>query len=229
MKKHGIRYRDWLDRPQRPDPAPPTEPAAAPVAGPVAEQVTEPVATPLAEPVAEPVTEPVAESVVASVTEPVSTPPARAAEAEAPAAEPVEYLLFRVARELFALPLDAVEEALDVADVQPMPEMTATMLGVMTVRGATVPLYAPAGPLGLAGDRHRAALIFGTARGRVALAVDDVDDVLVISPDEIRRSPLDFGDRVLVGVARRAQELVGILDAGALVAACRAEPALENA
>jgi purine-binding chemotaxis protein CheW len=158
---------------------------------------------------------------------PMSAPesPSGGEPAEAP---PVEHLVFRVGRELFALPLDTVEEVLDVDRVQRIPEMGPTMLGVMALRGAMVPLYSPGVPLGVAAEGTRAALIFVTARGRVALAVDDVDDVLVISADDVRRPPLDFGDGVLVGVARRGTDLIGVLSADALVTACRAEPVLET-
>ncbi|MDE3129414.1 MAG: hypothetical protein KGL38_15500, partial [Gemmatimonadota bacterium] len=75
----------------------------------------------------------------------------------------------------------------------------------------------------------RAALVFTTERGRIALAVDDVDDVLPLPPEARGRAPLDFGDALLVGVARRGADLIGVLDPAALIAACRADRALETA
>ncbi len=140
-----------------------------------------------------------------------------------------EYLVFRAGHELFALPLDTVDEAIDVDAVQPIPQMDGAMLGVLSLRGALVPLYAAASALGVADDSRAAALVFVTARGRVALAVDDVEDVMSIATEELQRSPMDFGDGVLIGVARRGADLIGVLDAAALVAACRPEAAMETA
>ncbi len=139
------------------------------------------------------------------------------------------YLVFRIGPELFALPLDQVEEAIDVEQIQRIPEMSATMVGVLTLRGASVPVYAPSAALGVAVETHAAALIFVTLRGRIALLVDDVDDVLDLAPDEIHRPPVEFADTVLAGVARHGSELIGVLDAASLIAACRAEPAMETA
>ena len=70
--------------------------------------------------------------------------------------------------------------------------------------------------------------MFTLPRGRIALAVDDVDDVLSLRPSQLRRPQfVDTSDGVLVGVVRRGADLVGMLDATALVIACHAEPVLE--
>ncbi|HUX33308.1 MAG TPA: chemotaxis protein CheW [Gemmatimonadaceae bacterium] len=188
------------------------------------EPTTEPAIAAALDPALEPAIEPAFDAAI----EPEFEPAVAFAPAPAPPAER-EHLVFRVGRELFALPLDAVDEAIDIESVQHLPEMSAAMLGVLSLRGSLVPLYAPAATLGVAAARGTAALVFVTPRGRVALAVDDVDDVMDIAPDALQRAPMDFGDGVLVGVARRGADLIGVLDAGALMAACRAEPVLETA
>jgi chemotaxis signal transduction protein len=117
-----------------------------------------------------------------------------------------------------------------VESVQRLPEMSETMLGVIAYRSGLVPLYGPSRPLGAALDAApRAALILALPEGRSALAVDDVDDVLTLGRDALRRSPVELGDGVLVGIARRGADLIGVLDADALVAAFRREPVLEIA
>ncbi|HEU4989062.1 MAG TPA: chemotaxis protein CheW [Gemmatimonadaceae bacterium] len=229
MKKPRISYREWLHR-DAPLPDAPGAPADAlpPPADSAADIAPAPDAAPPAG--LAPAAERAPEEIPAPAAAPESQLPARPkAEPEAPATAPAEYLVFRVGRERFAVPLDTVDEAIDLDEVQRIPEMRGAMLGVLTRRGASVPVYAPAGPLGVAADTHRAALIFQRPRGALALAVDDVDDVVELTPEAIRRAPLDFGDGVLVGVARRGPDFVGVLDAGALIAACRAEPVLETA
>ncbi|MDE3215585.1 MAG: chemotaxis protein CheW, partial [Gemmatimonadota bacterium] len=177
------------------------------------------------EPAAGPAPEPVGDS----ADEPAPAPVAGGAGGAGAGVAESAHLVFRVGRELFAIPLDAIEEAVDVDRVQRVPEMSAAMLGVLSLRGELVPLYASAGVLGAAADASRAALVFTTERGRIALAVDDVDDVLPLPPEARGRAPLDFGDALLVGVARRGADLIGVLDPAALIAACRADRALETA
>ncbi len=252
MKKPRISYREWLHR--KPTPTVPADAVAA-EREPAAHAPAAP--APAVEP-PRAATAPAAESspAVPGDTAPAlaeSAPPAAVGEAPEPAELPapappsgtttrapiveeagpgvevVEHLVFRMGRELFAVPLGLVEEAIDIDRIQRIPEMSPTMLGVLTLRGSTVPVYAPSIALGTSGHENRAALIFVRARGTVALAVDDVDDVLVIAAGDVQRAPLDFGDGVLLGVVRRGTDLIGVLDADALIAACRAEPVLETA
>ncbi len=251
MKKPSkIRYRELLDRPPTPArgsdalpaaPAPEaSEPAPAPAPSPVpivaAEVRRVPAAPDTATPAPEPPEPPEPAGDRASMALDGDAPADDRATPTAPAPTPTpttaldaEYLVFRVGQELFALPLDAVDEAIDIDHVQPIPETSATMLGVLSLRGALVPVYAPSAALGVAAETRAAALVFATPRGLVALAVDDVDDVMPIPLAALQRAPVDFGDGVLVGVARRDGDLIGVLDATALLAACRAEPVLETA
>ena len=47
-----------------------------------------------------------------------------------------QLLVFRIARELFAVELITTEEALDMPTLHRLPEMPPSMLGVFTLRGA---------------------------------------------------------------------------------------------
>ena len=235
MKTPRISYREWLHR--KPTPTVPAdavaaerEPAARAPAAPVVEPPTAP-APPAAEssPPAVVGAAPEAAELAGPVPRSATATRAPIVEEAGPGVEVVEHLVFRMGRELFAVPLGLVEEAIDIDRIQRIPEMSPTMLGVLTLRGSTVPVYAPSIALGTPGHDARAALIFVRARGTVALAVGDVDDVLEIAAAEVQRAPLDFGDGVLLGVVRRGTDLIGVLDANALIAACRAEPVLETA
>jgi chemotaxis signal transduction protein len=107
------------------------------------------------------------------------------------------------------------------------------MLGVISLRGRMLPAYSPARPLGVALARaDAAALVVRAGERRVALAVDDVDDVLTLDLSELRPAPTLAGeerDAVLLGVAARGSDLVAVLDADALVTACLSDQALEIA
>jgi chemotaxis signal transduction protein len=169
------------------------------------------------------------------MTAPTATPPtdagpiaqlrerARAREGRA------ELLLFRVGSERFATALAASEEALELSEhpVHPVPGRSPARLGVVAIRGALLPIYTPRGALGLEPTAMvpEMGLVFGVAGGRVALAVDDVEDVFVTDLAELRDAPgaARGATGVVLGVVRHGGALVGIVDAEALLAACRAE------
>jgi purine-binding chemotaxis protein CheW len=141
-----------------------------------------------------------------------------------------ELLMFRIGGERFAVELMCVEEAIDLPDVHHVPEMPPAMLGVITVRGSLTPVFTPDAALGVPAQGKGAALIFRADRGRFALAIDDVDDVLTLDLALLRDAPgSDVADAVVLGVARNEGLIVALVDAEALVLACQAIPVLELA
>jgi len=221
--------------------AAPAPAAAAPVA-PVAEQRRAPVdlARALASARAAEAAPVVAPSVAARPAPATARPaaPARPATAAPRAlrdrvrarAGSAEVLLFRVAEERFAIDLAAVEEAIDIPPVHHVPEMPPAMLGVITVRGVLTSVYSPASALGLTLHDGTSALIFRRGRARVAVVVDEVDDVTTLDLSQLRDAPaLDAGDGVVLGVVRQGDVLLALVDADALIAACQAASLLETA
>jgi purine-binding chemotaxis protein CheW len=136
---------------------------------------------------------------------------------------PAEKLVFRVGRELFAVPIADVEEAVDLEGVQPVAGARGSLLGVFPYRGALVPLYSVANALNVGAEGPGTALLVRRGAGDwLALAVDDVLDALVVDPSQLR--PLADGggsDRVVTGVTRVGAELIAVVDLHALVAASR--------
>lgn len=142
----------------------------------------------------------------------------------------VEMLVFRVGRERFGIELAAVEEAIDIPPVHHVPEMPPSMLGVITVRGTLTSVYSPTIALGLPIEDGTSALIFRRGCARLAVVVDEVDDVSTLDLATLRDAPsLDAGDGLLLGVVRRHESLLALVDADALLAACQAAPLLEIA
>lgn len=142
----------------------------------------------------------------------------------------VELLMFRIATERFAVELSSVEEAIDLPEVHHVPEMPSAMVGVITVRGALTPVFTPDDALGVRVEHRSAALIFRSPRGRFALAIDDVDDVMTLDLSQLRDAPgVDGSDPVVLGVARTEGSIVALVDAEALVEACQAIPVPELA
>ena len=142
----------------------------------------------------------------------------------------VELLMFRVGQERFAVELLCVEEAIDLDDPHHVPEMPPAMLGVITVRDTLTPVFTPDDALGVPAESKSAALIFRSNRGRFALAIDDVDDVMTLDLAQLRDAPgIDAADSLVLGVARNGKGIVALVDAEALIAACQATPIPELA
>lgn len=142
-----------------------------------------------------------------------------------------DLLMFRIGPEIFATELGAVEEAVSLPEIHHLPEMPAAMLGAFNLRGRLTPVYSPAHVIGvpLAGEAQAALLVSANGR-RLGLAVDDVEDVFQVDLATVREAPgIDAADGILLGVAHHGQELVAVLDAEALVAACLTGHVMETA
>jgi purine-binding chemotaxis protein CheW len=138
-----------------------------------------------------------------------------------------QLLVFRVARELFAVELITAEEALDMPTLHRLPEMPSTMLGVFTLRGALVSVFEPHVTLGIRCERAATAVVFCGGERRVAIATDDVDDVATVDLRTVRDAPgARAKDGPLLGIVHRGSDLIALLDAEALVAAHRSATAV---
>lgn len=137
-------------------------------------------------------------------------------------------LMFRVGDARLAAPLATVDEAIDLAAdaVQGIPGDNPALRGVFSLRGALVPVYDPGQALGLAGSTSAggtALVIRPDGGARVALAVDDVEDLLDDVQDADVRPPGGGDlDGIVRGVVHRAAGIIVLVDLYALVAACRA-------
>src|SRR5436190_8779123 len=100
-----------------------------------------------------------------------------------------QLLVFRIARELFAVELITAEEALDMPTLHRLPEMPSSMLGVFTLRGALVSVFEPQTVLGINCERATTAVVFCGGERRVAIATDDVDDVVTVDLRMVREAP----------------------------------------
>jgi purine-binding chemotaxis protein CheW len=136
-----------------------------------------------------------------------------------------DHLMFRVGRELFAVELAAVEEAIDLTAVRQVTAPATTARSVFTLRGMLVPLFSPASALGVAPTEAATALIVRDGDDHIAIVADDVEDVIAVQASEMRPIAADSRDAgVLRGIVRRGAELVAVVDLEALIAACRGAP-----
>jgi purine-binding chemotaxis protein CheW len=130
-----------------------------------------------------------------------------------------QLLIFRVARELFAVELVTAEEALDMPVLHRLPEMPPSMLGVFTLRGALVSVFEPHVALGIRCEQPATVVVFCGGDRRVAIAADDVDDVATVDLATVRDAPgARAKDGALLGIVHRGADLIAVLDAREIVA-----------
>jgi chemotaxis signal transduction protein len=129
-----------------------------------------------------------------------------------------DLLIVRIGRERFAVPLEAVDEMVETPRVRAVPGAQPGLLGLFTLGDSTLPLYSPAAILGVEPVGEQAALVMRGGRARIALAVDDADDVIRIALADVIDAPrTGHHDDVVLGVVWREGELLTLLDARAVV------------
>lgn len=131
-----------------------------------------------------------------------------------------QLLVFRVANELFGVELVTAEEALDMPTLHRLPEMPPSMLGVFTLRGALVSVFEPQLMLGIGCRQAATAVVFCGGDRRVAIATDDVDDVITIDLRAVREAPggvTRTREGALLGIVHRDADLIALLDTAALI------------
>ncbi len=142
----------------------------------------------------------------------------------------VELLMFRVGAELFAFDLVAAEEAVELESVHAVPDMPEAMLGVIGLRGRLIPVYSPAVTLRVPHAAEGGVLVLmRSGERRVALVVDDVEDVILLGRTMLRPPPSADTDSLVLGVAFIGNALVTVVDAHALIAACAVPVSAEAA
>lgn len=129
----------------------------------------------------------------------------------------MEVVIFRVASECFAVPLDSVREVIDTAVFHQLPQMPQHMIGVVSVAGRSLPLHDSRGFLGVASAAVRPSVLI--MKGDIEDAGLVVDVLVASNPVDlatVKRVPaLEDAGGALVGVFFQDGELVALLDPAA--------------
>jgi purine-binding chemotaxis protein CheW len=134
-----------------------------------------------------------------------------------------DFVTFSLDDALYGIPVDRVQEILDLRPVAPIPGAPPHLLGVIDLRGDTVPVIDLRLLLGLdpAEDTPQTRILVVLLRsdGRqsvIGLRTDRVIDVTSLDSDVLR--PLDEGQvlawdaRSILGVGRRNGAIISIID-----------------
>jgi purine-binding chemotaxis protein CheW len=114
----------------------------------------------------------------------------------------------RVGGEAYAIPVSDVLEIADLGDIAPVPGASASILGVLNLRGQVLAVVDLARVLGLVRGAAAQRVVVAESDGRRAgLAVDAVDDVGELTEaEEAAESPH------LRGTVMSGSELVGVVE-----------------
>jgi chemotaxis signal transduction protein len=121
------------------------------------------------------------------------------------------YVRLTVAAEHYAVPVEHVLEAAELAHVRPVPGARPELLGVTNLRGQILPVADLAALLGAARVRPPRRLLVAEARGsQVGFAVDEVSGIGGLP--EPGEPASDAGRGLLLGAALSEGELIGVVD-----------------
>lgn len=130
-------------------------------------------------------------------------------------------VVFRLDDQLYALPIESVQEIQQIVELTPVPDSAPALVGMIDVRGRVVPAIDMRALVGLEVGPYAldTPMILCRTHGRlVALIVDEVDDVLSLS-EGCMQAPSKLyalADR-MIGIARLEIGLIVVLDPDRLV------------
>lgn len=137
-------------------------------------------------------------------------------------AERAQYVTLGVADELFAAPVEKVQEILDMRAIARLPQAPENLLGMIDVRGQGIPVVDLRLTLGLpaAADTENTRIIVLALAGqdgelRLGLRADRVFEVTVLDEAELDPPPAVGGSwsgRCIAGIGRRNGRFVTVLD-----------------
>jgi purine-binding chemotaxis protein CheW len=126
--------------------------------------------------------------------------------------EPTRQLvIFSLGTEEYALPITRVQEIIRYTEPRSVASRTRWIRGVINLRGNIVPVCDLAERLGLGLERPESAkiVIVETAAGTAGVIVDDVDEVLTVTSEQLEDVPT--ADAAYVDAIAKVGERLAIL------------------
>jgi len=131
-----------------------------------------------------------------------------------------KYVVFKLADELYGVPIGRVERILPEQAVTRLPKTPKMLLGVFDLRGETVPAIDLRCRFDLE-ERAEAAnfVVLQTASGRCAFRVDGVDGIVTLGDDEVEESPdlFDTKDDFVLGIGKDRDRLIVLVESDEII------------
>lgn len=127
-----------------------------------------------------------------------------------------KYVVFKLAKERYGVPIDAVERILPKQSVTRMPRSPKMLMGVFELRGSTIPAMDARLRFGMdESDETRNFVVVLTPQGRCALNVDIVEGIVTLREDQVEPPTVlagDGKDPFIHGVGKQDDRLLVLLD-----------------
>lgn len=137
-------------------------------------------------------------------------------------AERAQYVTLGVAKEIFAAPVEKVQEILDMRPIARLPQAPANLLGMIDVRGQGIPVLDLRLTLGIepAEDNENTRIVVLSIVGpdrqlTIGLRADRVFEVTVLDQDELDPPPAisaSWQTHSIAGIGRRNGAFVTVID-----------------
>jgi purine-binding chemotaxis protein CheW len=128
----------------------------------------------------------------------------------------MKFTVFNIGSELFGIDISRVFEILRTQKIFTIPGLPEFLSGVMSVRGAVIPVMDLRRRFGLkpSGVKERIILVrYG--REKIGFLVDEVREIMVLDHDEVRPSPSifkGFRTEYLTGLGKKDDKIILILN-----------------
>ncbi|MBI3354685.1 MAG: chemotaxis protein CheW [Nitrospirae bacterium] len=133
-------------------------------------------------------------------------------------AKNLQFVVFKIGKELFGVGIDAIREIVRVPEVTEVPDAPHFLDGVINLRGRIVPVVDLRKRMGIQyADKTKATrvLITENSGSMVGLLVDAASEVIRIQPDAVDEPPemiSAIGVEYITGVAKLNERLIILLD-----------------
>ena len=127
-----------------------------------------------------------------------------------------KFTIFKIGDELFGIGIDRVVEILKVQKIFTIPGLPEFLSGVMSVRGSIVPVIDLRRRFGIkpSGNKER-IIIVRYGQEKISFLVDDIKEILSLSPEEIRTPPSifkGFKTEYLTGLGKHDERIIILLN-----------------
>ena len=153
-------------------------------------------------------------------------------------AERAQYVTLGVAKEIFAAPVEKVQEILDMRPIARLPQAPVNLLGMIDVRGQGIPVLDLRLTLGLepAEDNENTRIVVLRIVGpekelTIGLRADRVFEVTVLDQDELDPPPAisaSWQSHSIAGIGRRNGAFVTVIDLERLLSGMDVPPLLAD-
>ena len=132
-----------------------------------------------------------------------------------------KFTIFKIGDEIFGIGIESVVEILKVQKIFTIPGLPEFLSGVMSVRGSIVPVIDLRRRFGIkpSGNKER-IIIVRYGQEKISFLVDDIKEILSLSPEEIRTPPSifkGFKTEYLTGLGKHGERIIILLNIDSLL------------